>query len=341
MTTPPPQNSGPPPAETAARAAEALFGQRVERITGPGGARRASVRVHFDDHSVIASWRADPDRRAREIALLTHLTQAGANVPRPLGLQDGWSFQTDAGSRRLTSALLRREGAARDDLAAAACESLLRIKSATRGGGFLAGLPVIANGADWLTRFADGPRHLGRLLHRSAPDYDAQALAGGMTSLPLSFIKWDARPGNAALSDDGRVIWFDWEDYGRRAGVEDAAFLVADEFWPISAARSLEILDATGFVTGRRLPLFLRFAVLHAVHRCRLIVAQRDRHGWADPDHARRYDRIGTDPDLLATCAANGAVLATRDALTEPLARWLDEIAHAARAEARARAMPD
>ncbi|MEQ3626267.1 MAG: hypothetical protein ABNH26_13695 [Celeribacter sp.] len=341
MSVPVPPNDGPPGADTAARAAETLFGRPVERITGPGGARRASLRVHFDDHTVIASWRADPDRRAREVALLTHLTEAGADVPRPLGQCDGWSFQSDAGSRRLTSALLRRDGAARDDLAAVACESLLRLKALARGNGFLAGLSPIANGPGWLSRFAEGPRLLGAQLHRPAPAYDAEALASGMTSLPLAFIKWDARPGNAALSDDGRVIWFDWEDYGRRGGVEDAAFLVADEFWPIPAARSLDILNATGFVTPRALPLFLRFSVLHAVQRCRLIIAQRDRHGWFDPDRARRYDRIGTDPMLLAACAENAADLATRDRLTAPLSQWLERIADAARTEAQARAMPE
>ncbi len=322
-------DGGPPPAEDAAQAAEALFGDPVDRITAPGGRRRASVRVHLGGRSVIASWRADPARRAREIALLEALAREDAPVPRFLGQSRGWSFQSDAGNRRLTAELERQDAQGRETVAAAALESLLQIKRAARRRGLVADLPPIANGSEWLGRFARGLVRLAERLGIPAPDYDAAALARGLTSLPLTFIKWDARPGNAAIAADGRVIWFDWEDYGRRAGVEDAAFLVADEFWPLPADSSRDLLRRTGFVAPGHEPLFIRFAVLQGIERCRLILGQQGRHGWQDAARMRRYDRIGVSRELALRVTATAAALAGMDGAAQPLARWLDHAAMA------------
>ena len=311
-----------PSADHAALAAEAFFGKPIEKITAPGGRERASVRIHFQDRQIIASWRADPKRRLREIRILEYLSQAEADVPTLLGVHDGWTFQSDVGSRRLTSALLRRSGAHRDDLAVAAIESLVRIKQTIQKD-FLRDTPSIATSPAWALRFASGPRHLGHALDAPAPEIDENALAHSILDLPVEFVKWDARPGNAAVSDDGRIIWFDWEDYGRRIGMEDTAFLVADEFWPFTADKSVELLEQTGVLKQQNRSVFFRFAALQAIQRCLLIIDQQQKFGWYDAERARRYDRIGVSQELLANCMKNAEFFAAQDQSTQSLTPWL------------------
>ncbi len=322
----PPRRALPP--EQVARIAEAHFGEPVIRITAPGGRSRDSVRVHFSAWTAIASRRENPRRIEREAAFLAAMSRAGAPVPEFLGAPEGVLFQSDLGSTRLTAELTRTDGSAREALVASAFESLWQIKDAARSAGFLAEAPPIATGDAWLRRFVGQPARLAEVFGRPAPDFDAEAAAGRMKLPAQVFIKWDARPGNASLGPDGKVRWFDWEDYGRRGGTEDFAFLIGDEFWPVGAAESLRIFSAGARIdpdrASRQLALFATFCVLQ---RLRYIREQWKRHGWMREDRARRYDRIGTVPDLIAPLTARGAHLADLLPETRPLARWIGDLA--------------
>ena len=53
--------------------AERLFGQRVERVSAPGGSGRASFRVHLPDRMVIATLRTNFRRTHLEAFVLRRL----------------------------------------------------------------------------------------------------------------------------------------------------------------------------------------------------------------------------------------------------------------------------
>lgn len=322
-----PRESAPPRISDVVALAEELFGATVAQITAPGGRTRASLRVDLGDRTVIATWRPRKQRREMEILLLKELHAAGAGVPEYLGGRGEMLFQSDAGSRRLTAELGRAETAHRQRIATRAFESLWSMKQAAHECGLLQKLPTLGLSKPWMDGFAAGPRRLSAQLDVAPPDVDADALAQSLACLPTTFLKWDARPGNAAVQPDGSVVWFDWEHAGRRQGTEDFAFLMGDEFWPLSAQDSVEIFDRTAPSRHRGKSAFLiRFTVLHVVHRLRLIATQKARHGWAEADTALRYDKIGTAPECVSRLCALGRDYALLDPRTAALAAWFGAV---------------
>lgn len=313
--------------EKIAKLAEMLFSDPVIRITAPGGSTRDSVRVHFEDWSLIASQRSSVSRLEREVAFLTHTKGKGAPVPTLMGVKDGVLFQTDLGTKRLTAELSRRSDQNLEALAANSFESLWRVKETVAGSNFLKQVKPIATGDRWVDRFANQIFHIAQEFQLPAPDYDATAMAKKLRWPATTFIKWDARPGNASLDLEGKVHWFDWEDYGLRGGVEDFAFLIGDEFWPLDAETSLGLFAASNRFSNDILPQLARFAMLCAAQRLRLIRAQWKTHGWVSLKTASRYDRIGGVEELIRPLCNRAADFAKVDSFSEELSEWLRSLA--------------
>ena len=156
------------------------------------------------------------------------------------------------------------------------------------------------------------------------PVLDTPALTAALHVPRETFLKWDARPGNASIGRDGRVYWFDWEHSGKRQGMEDFAWLAGDEFWPLGPDQVVDLLE--GLLPQHRRASDVRylglFITFHIVQRLGIIRARFDKSGWADPERAMRYDRIGVDGDLIRRLCRHGADWAMRDPLSRPMADW-------------------
>ena len=316
--------------EEISRLAEVQFGEAVKGITAPGGKSRDSVRVHFEDRSVIASYRYRASRREREILVLEKLHGAGAPVPEFLGVQGALLFQSDVGKGRLSTQLHRRDREGQIALAEAAFASLWEIKRAARDSGLTAEVPAMAASAKWVSRFATDSRKLAKAMEIEPPTADFSAISQAMVPVPRHFVKWDARSGNAAVQTDGTVMWFDWEHAGRRHGIEDFGFLIADEFWSLSPEDSLQAFAKT--CPGNAdalLPHLIRFSTLQAGERLRLIQKEVFKRGWTKFERARRYDRMGAAPELAMNVARHADQLAAMDPLTAPLSGWYEQAANA------------
>jgi hypothetical protein len=112
--------------------------------------------------------------------------------------------------------------------------------------------------------------------------------------------------------------------------VEDFAFLLGDEFWPVEPARALRLFaDCAPVDPTPVLPLLRRFSTLQVAQRLRLIESQQRKHGWNREDRARRYDRIGTAPELVQRLRDHGTALAQMDPLTDPMTGWFSDVAQA------------
>lgn len=89
------------------------------------------------------------------------------------------------------------------------------------------------------------------------------------------FVKWDARAANAALNDNADVRWFDYEYSGLRHGIEDFAWLIADETLPL---RLLDCYDAIATLIEANFPgaldLFDIFIRLQASFRLRVVLRE-------------------------------------------------------------------
>ena len=67
----------------------------------------------------------------------------------------------------------------------------------------------ICMGAKWRKGRINFPILLGILLGIPAPTVDKDALLNALTLEPDTFVKRDARAGNAIVRNDGSISWFD------------------------------------------------------------------------------------------------------------------------------------
>ena len=306
---------------------EEVFGEEALEISAPGGRDRDSLRVTLSGKTVIATRRQDIRRRDIERIVLDRLGTEGAPVPHLLGSSGAWTFQTDAGGGRLTAELSRRDAPGRHSLARRAISALWEIKAAAHRVGLNKQMPSIALSLDWMQPFALGPVFLSKALALDIPRYGWQPLMQGLAALPTGFVKWDARPGNAAVQHDGSVIWYDWETSGVRRGCEDFGFLFSDEFWPLTPMESVALFaDTCPKDVDAMRPLLVRFATLQIVTRLRQIQAEWLQKGWSQEETAMRYDHVGATPRHAARLTAHGAEMAALDDMTEPLVEWFEDV---------------
>jgi hypothetical protein len=232
-------------AATAAEAVELLLGGRVTGVENPGNRGKGSFRVRLEDRSVIATRRGNAQRAAMEAVVLQALTSRQAPVPRMLAFDGSWMIQQDVGERRLSEALFHARGQEGERWLEAAVESLAAIQEAGRAARLERLLPVLGGGDEWLEELVEVPGRLARRLDLPAPAAPAALadLAGLLKVSRPRFVKWDARPGNAAALEDGSVVWFDWEHCGRRNGLDDIAWLLGDEYTPDRPDLELELIE--------------------------------------------------------------------------------------------------
>ena len=309
-----------------AEAVRVVFGQEAQQISVPGGTERASLRVQLSDRSVIATRRPAGRAQRMETRLLQTLAGQGAPVPDYLGHHDGVMFQSDLGKFRLSEAMLRSNAEQRQLLTARTFESMWRIKVAARVSGLTDGLRPAGTKDDWLTKFVNFPQKAAWLFPEiPRPKLDKNALRDSLRVTPDTFVNWDARLGNAVVSASAQVSWFDWEFYGQRGGVEDFAFLLADEFFPLPPRLSLPIFRAACPKEYLPLePLMIRFAALRATRRVMLIRQRWETQGAEPLADLLRTDQAGYTPETVKNLCKHGAMYAGRDKLVKPLVPFFE-----------------
>ena len=307
-----------------------LTGSPIHTLTAPGGGGRKSVRALLEDgRSVIVTRRETPARSETEAALLQVLSSEGAPVPAVIGFRDGLLVQQDVGRRRLSFAMASADADQKAALARSALTSLQACRAAMdRRPDILSKLPGLGTRPGWAEDFVSQPFFLSGDLGIAMPDVDANALAMSLAHDPLVFTRWDARLANAAVQPDGSVTWFDWDLFGRRAGVEDLGWAIADEYWRLNPSTTTALLSEVMPDADAR-GLALRMAVLVAANRLKRITARIDANGWADADDALRLDRIGAVPEVVRDLCARMPQIAASDPLTAGFEDWFKAVGKA------------
>ncbi|UWQ20012.1 hypothetical protein [Jannaschia sp. W003] len=312
----------------------AVTGRRVLRATAPGGRGRGSVRVELEDGTTaIATRRGDPARAETEAALLQVLGEDGAPVPRVLGFADGLLVQSDAGRERLSWRMARADASEAAALARGAVGALEQCRAAMEARpDLLDRLPGLGTRAGWAEEYAARPVFLSGDLGIAPPACDSEVLARAVSHGSERFTRWDARLGNAAVQPDGSVVWYDWDLFGRRAGVEDLAWLVADPEWALDLPATEAVLGEVPGLDAGRMALLRRMAVLVAADRVAVMRRAVAARGWADAeDDVIRRDRASTTPERLERFCARMAAFAQADELVAGFAPWFPAAAGAMR----------
>jgi len=291
-----------------------LYGRAPDDAEFPGGRSRKSHIYHFGDLKVVASRRKSRGRAALEAEVLRRLGDSGL-VPKLIHHVDEVIVQEFVPGTRLTVRL----NESRDDVVArlmqTALASLAAIHRAADRTGLTGVVPLLGADPEWIGALKNAPHALADELEIACPDYD---FGDGLEADPNggpTFTKWDARPANAMVRDDGQICWFDWEHAGRRRSIDDAAWLLGDEWSPDLGDAEASVLAYMPVVApgGPARQAFLAFGVAHSIMRLRLIMGRYRKKGWAEQAVALKFDRIGVNP-------ANTRVMTAR------AGRWAGEL---------------
>lgn len=322
-----PPRTAPPQADRLARilaSAERFFGEKVQHVTAPGGAGRASLRLHFAGRKVIATLRPNFRRTHLEAYVLRALAAHGDDSPACLGVDGDILFQADAGQRRLNVEIAAADQGLQADLADQAVGAIFRLHAAGRKAGLEGLLPHLGAHPDWIRSMVGAASRLQEFGPGLSHRFDAEAACARLAVKPGQFVKWDCRAGNAAIGADGRLRWFDFEYAGVRHGAEDFAWLIGDEAWPLAPALMQEIVGqnfdpACGHGREEWMEYLALYLTFHAMQRLNLITEEAVRRGWQSKALLRRKDDVGTHPDFAAHICSVGAEFAARARLTESL----------------------
>jgi hypothetical protein len=303
------------------------------RVEQPGGRLRRSVRLFLEDRSVIVTKRRAPARARLEAEVLQVLADQGAPVPGLLGFDGVWLIQEDLGSSRLSQALAAMHEAEAEGLLENAIAGLAAAQQAGRERGLDRQVVAIGKNADWIATLATIHRRIGEQLQLSAPALPTDRLVAQLRPQRPAFIKWDARPANAAIRADGAVAWFDWEHCGCRHPLDDVVWLLCDEYTP-------DLPKAEEQLIGRILPWFLNgsaqdvaydylmtFGVLHGAMRLSLILTEKADGPWWDPARCLDLDSVGVTLEMALRLCRRSARWAARGSLTPELGNWFEEVA--------------
>ena len=307
-----------------------LTGEEPLRAAAPGGKTRESFRVETERRRIIVTCRKVARRGLREAQVLEQLQPLTDLTPRFLGFQDGILLQSDLGDHRLSLALQGQGEANCREGIRRAFVSLAEIQEAANEG---ATLPAIFSTPGTVKGLVTSVPEQATTQGLPLPQVDGQVVHKMLTVPATSFVKWDARAGNAMVSDEARVCWFDFEWAGWRSGLEDFAWGFADENWPLGPEATLEIglrvcedTPHLKAVLDQRGPgVILALGVLLTARR-----VLRLRSVKAKPlpeDAARRMDLPDGRPEVIARLCENGRFLAGQDAALKGYAGFFEAVA--------------
>ncbi|MDG2268935.1 MAG: phosphotransferase, partial [Alphaproteobacteria bacterium] len=207
-----------------------LLGRKAINVDWPASRSRRSVRVEFADGSVIATRRKRPERSQLEAFVMKTLHENGAAVPAFLAYDGDWLMQEYIEGQRLPHVFAGSDDGMSRTVLTTAAQELAEIHRIAARTGLDQKVVRLSVKEDWVARLIETPARIGEAIGVESPHLDTAAISRLVQAGAPSFVKWDARPGNAMMRPDGSVVWFDWEHCGARNALDDFAWLLADEY---------------------------------------------------------------------------------------------------------------
>lgn len=306
--------------------AEAFFNKPVQDFSAPGGESRSSFRLRIANRNVIATLRPNYRRTHLEAFVLRELGAHCDDLPDCIGVSGEVMFQSDVGERRLNILIGTLDPGGQMDLASEAVAALFRIHAAARKTTLHQMMPHLGATEEWVRNFIGGIDQLEDMTGGISDQFDRNAACAAVAITGHQFVKWDCRAGNAAIGDDDRLRWFDFEYAGMRHGAEDFAWLIGDETWPIAPDQMIDLIIAnydqtTGIPLDEYLHYLAIYMTFHATQRLNLVNREAKKRGWTSKDRIRKYDDAGRNPEFAMHIAQVGAYFADQTTLTAPLTR--------------------
>lgn len=275
------------------------WGQIPDAVEKPGGPRRKTVVVRIGEDCFVVSKRNSSSRARLEAAALDSFSGTG-QVPR-LVLQDKeWVVQERIVGERLSLRMEMAEADGRRNLMIAASRGLISLQQAGTATALLEIAPRIGARPGWFEDFARLPTHLADRMGIVIDDYDGSLIAPSLQGETRVFVKWDARPGNALVTKNDKLVWFDWEHCGTGSPEDDLVWFFADEATPTDEPATRVAIayaaDVFGLEHTKLETRFLRKAVLHSIQRLLLILDRKGNGSWWSVREIMERDHVGVTP---------------------------------------------
>ncbi len=310
-----------------------LLNTEISSVEFPGGSSRESVRVTSGGRGLIVTRRKKLERAKLESGVLRILNRHNAPVPRLIACKDNYLIQQDMGMKRLSqqlqgNAINTTTAHTTNLLLESALGSLHAVHSLGANDELLNSLPTLGNTRNWLAAFIGAAERLGVQLDIPAPGLNYDSLAQLLTVSNPTFIKWDARPGNAIVRENGSVIWIDWEHCGKRHPLDDVAWLLTDEFTPYFPSQESDLISKVipafshGFSATQAHEYLRVYGTFHACIRLSLIIKYWAKDGWWDFDYCLKLDKVGVVKELALATAQRIAAWSTYSESTKHLKPW-------------------
>ncbi len=311
---------------------EQLLGQKVSTMDFPGGTHRSSFRLILDDgRSVIASRRFNSSRSLYESLVMRRLQKYDAPTPKHYAYNGLVMIQEELPGVRLSDALKDCSAEQYTQMMSRALSSLLDIHRIAKQDALTEAVPIIGCEPDWLISLIDRTALLGNYMGIASPKIPVKQIYGCLLLLKPAFIKWDARPGNAMLGDDGSVKWFDWEHCCARNPMDDMAWLLCDDAVPNYPEAEDQLIDTylSDFADGRNLEdakTYLEvFGVHHACIRLCRILDEKGADSWIAYEN-RVSVQLGSQLGIAQQLCKRASRWAGKNPMTAPLEDWLLQV---------------
>jgi aminoglycoside phosphotransferase (APT) family kinase protein len=302
----------------------------VEVFPAPPGCMRESVRVLFEDGSVVATRRSDRERRERELRALRQLGRRQAPVPRLLAQDGEWIVQEDVGRLRLSQILNDPEQPGRSACLARALAALNQVHETAPAAGLTAAIGLAETRVNRVAHGLSLIEEISASLGLAAPSLDRDRILDLVREPGRDFVKHDVNLADFVVGPEGAVRLVDWEFGQAGCALEDvarfaASALIPPDLDPFGRLRDLcPYAFARGGSHGEE--FVAAYGVLMMVHRLRVI------QGWRRRGVDWSWDRCVAEalPEAAATgierlCGRGGA-WAARHPLTVPLVPWFAEV---------------
>ena len=313
---------------------EDITGKKIIDIEFPGGRSRESWRIFFaENDSAIATRRKDPFRANLEIKVLKALSKHNVPSPKLIATTDWKLFlQEDLKGKRLSKEIMYADEDKTERLLDSALNGLSQAQKAASKESLDLQMPMIGAKKDWIIELLERPYPIAEFFNESAPELNFRALYQTLRVYKPRFIKWDSRPGNAVVQEDGSVAWYDWEHAGSRNRLDDVAWLITDEFVPNHPAVEARLLE-------KHLPIFaddksledaksylMIYGTFHMLIRLGLMLHNKEEEDWWDIDYCIRKDKVGITLECAQRTCLRASRWAQHSPLTKELSPWLKKI---------------
>ena len=316
-----------------------LTGMRVRSYSYPGlqnrdksGNKTISI-ISDQSQKYIMTFRYNLAYAEIEAEVLKRLSKKNDALPKLVNRSGNWLIQEHINGKRLSLALTTKDREGKYDISCNAISTLVSLQQDAQEIGLGKLVKAVCTKQNWREERLNSLEGIAKLSGLSLPEVDRQKIFKVLAINPLSFIKWDARAGNAIFRNDKSTCWFDWEHCGRRAGIDDLVWFLSDEWLNLEPDDELHIINKFIDYFDRKevsVPLenYLRiFGTIHMCSRLAKILELRQRKfSWIDRKKCLTYDLMGVTAQESNRLALKAARWADHDSLTKPLVPWLNNL---------------